>query len=180
MPRIIGCPQGHNPDSYTQSLPARFYEALSKSKLSSAPFIYKVARLEACCNSWYSSDPLMLASLWTDFMLVVCSLQSDDIIRPLDNLDRLRQQHVQEMEQTLPTPEIDTPLSMQLERFCPVVRKFYLQGLGCPVVDTREAFYNELKELYPYLYLETRDLVRDWRTISAFEYRLRSIPNFEY
>lgn len=178
MPRIIGCPKDYNPDSYVAALPTRFYEALDKSKLHTAPFLYKLARLDSCCNAWYDCDADMLVNLWTEYMLIVYSSPHLNIIRPVENPDSLRQRHLHNLRFSI--SESDTPLTQMMESFSPVVHQMYLKSLGCPVSDIGQRFYEELENVYPYLYLETRDLVRDWRTISIFEYQLRSIPNFEY
>lgn len=178
-PRIIGAPQTYDPVSYTAALPYRFSRALECSRLVHTPYIYKISRLESCCNSWYDTDAEMLSNLWTEYVLVVRSLVPETSFPPITEPKKLRKQQLQEFETQIPKVELDTPLSMQLQRFGPVVRKFFLQGLGCAVPDIREEFYRDLQDLYPYLYTETLDLLGDWRTVSAFEYQLRSIPNFE-
>lgn len=181
-PRIIGCPKDYTPDSYVALLPERFSHALLKSKLCKTPLIYRISRLEMCCNSWYGTDAELVAALWTDYILVFYNwvgLYSPESLILTDDLDELRQKHLDAFRRIGYFEEIDSPLAFQIKHFGPVIRKFYLRGLGCAVEDVQQEFYLKFQELYPYLYLETRELVADWRNVAIFERQLRKIPNFE-
>lgn len=179
---IMGAPNELSRDEYVSILGRRFYENWSKSRLVSAPNVYKLYRLDMLCNSWCGVDCDMLAMLWADYTLFLFSFIPVTDLPEITDPKSLRKTCLDEFkEKAIPGDDfISSPLDMKIQDFGVICHKMFLRQLGCPVEDISNDFYSELQSLYYYLYQETWYWFRNWRPKIAFEAMLRKLPNFEY
>lgn len=183
--RIVGCPNQHDPEAYTKDLHIRMFKSLSSSEIANSPISYRLYRLYQCCGSWLFTDPESVSNLWVEFTLVSsCFLTLDDLA-PVDNVQIFQLESRVEFKSMMRSNMgLDTPLSCVVKECIPVLERYFLQSLGCNlkkgVGETSLDLKSCLIRLYPYLFSETVTMLKDYRNLSRFEFKVRQCKNFEY
>lgn len=183
--RIVGCPNQHDPEAYTRDLHIRMFKSLSSSEIANSPLAYRLYRLYQCCGSWLFTDPESVSNLWVEFTLVSsCFLTVDDLV-PVDNVQVFQLESRIEFKSMMRSDSgLDTPLSCVIKECLPVFERYFLQSIGCNLKTRVERDGSNLKacliRIYSYLFSETVALLKDYRNLSRFEFKVRQCKNFEY